>query len=94
MPASRERDLPGEDLTLAICRDAEFGLRDVGKPCLSFSAYVQESSAALQCLFGEDITKALKDAGAVKFQHLEGWPCWVDTSRPGIIRYVRMWKNE
>lgn len=64
---------------MAIMRGVDFGLRDIGRPCLWFETYIDESSGALQVLTGEQITKLLEESGARSIRELEGKPCWVET---------------
>jgi len=77
---------------IGIIRDVEFGLRDIGVPCLSFTVFITEATAALQVFTdGEDIKKILQDARAVKVEDLEGTPCWCEVSGSRIV-FKRVWK--
>lgn len=62
---------------LAIMKNVGYGCRDTGRPCLFFSTYISEGSAALQVLFGKDADKAITDAGVYDIKDLEGRACWV-----------------
>lgn len=77
---------------VGIIRDVEFGLRDIGVPCLSFTVFITEVTAALQVFTnGEDIKQILQDAGATKVEMLEGMPCWCEVSGSRIV-FKRVWR--
>lgn len=48
---------------VAIMRDVNVGLRDVGRPCMWFSTKTTEGKAALQVLSWEQAAEVLKVAG-------------------------------
>jgi hypothetical protein len=79
--------------TLAIMREVGYGNRDLGRPCLWFSTYIDESSAALQVLQGDEAEEVIRESGVYDVRDLEGKPCWVDTSEHGRIRFMRVWKK-
>lgn len=64
-------------LKIGVMRRVEFGLRDIGVPCLSFDMHASESVVALQALTNwDEITTVLRDGNAVRVQDLEGRACW------------------
>ncbi len=62
---------------LAIMRDVGFGLRDVGTPCVWFTAH-DGIFASLQILTGKEIEKLLIDSKVHNIKDLEGSPCWIE----------------
>lgn len=82
----------GQSDTLAIIGEPRFGVGDRGGVVLTFSVYVTESSAALQVFGAEEGAKIIEAYGG-DVETLRGKPCWVDTSDPGLIRWVRPWKG-
>lgn len=83
--------MPDNGEALAIIRRPRCGASDRGTVALMFSTYITDSSAADQFLDMERDPKAaldlLRTVGDVT--QLEGAPCWVDVSRPGLIVYLR-----
>ncbi|HEY1690019.1 MAG TPA: hypothetical protein VGF95_14285 [Solirubrobacteraceae bacterium] len=80
--------------TLAIIDKPVYGVGDRGRVALHFSVYVTESSAALQVF--EDsaaIAEILTAYGVRDVKDLHGKPCWVDTSKPGLIAWAGPWKK-
>ena len=80
-------DRPAE--SLAIIREVHCGVSDRGTACLWFSAYIGESSAALQVMSWSDAKDIIEAYAVTDVADLNGKPCWVDTSSHGIIRYLR-----
>ena len=74
---------------MAIIRDVGIGAGDRGIPCLWFSTYVTESSAALQVIDWTDAFELLKAVDRV--EQLNGKPCWVEVDG-NMIRFLRLWK--
>lgn len=82
---------------LAIIREARREVDDHGgQIALTFSTYINESQAAMQVVHaGTDprflsLWRAMGDS----IDSLNGQPCWVDVSRPGLIVFVRMWGDK
>lgn len=79
-------------LQTAIMRNVKIGMGDRGYVTLRFDAYISEGTAALQVISKwEDMEKILKTVDDVR--QLEGKPCWVDSSRPGISVFEKMWNR-
>lgn len=76
---------------VAIIREVGYGLRDVGRPCLWFTTYLSEHSAAVQVLTGKQADQVIIDAGVRDVHDLEGKPCWVECEA-GSVRFLRVWK--
>lgn len=77
------------DNTMAIIKDAKFGVGDRGKTTLTFSTFITEGSAALQVFYDMDeISSILEKYGVEDVPHLNGKACWVDTSKQGLITWV------
>ena len=81
----------GEKLT-AIIRRPGYGCRDLGRPCLFFDTYVNESVAALQVFEGKEADRIIKDSGVYNVNELEGRACWVQ-KKPGSIVFLEMWRG-
>lgn len=80
--------------TLAVVKGISFGCRDIGRPCLWFSTYINESVAALQVLTGKEMLDAIAESGVYDIKELEGKPCWVETDGKGwggLIKFVGFW---
>jgi len=77
---------------LAIMKEVGFGCRDIGKPCLFFTVYITECSAALQVLGSDEALKVIADSGVYDVKRLEGKPCWV-TVENNTIKFIRVWKE-
>lgn len=79
---------------LGIIRNPGYGMRDFpGHPGLWFTVYTSESTASLQCFFGEDVEKILKDAGVYEVQALDGRACWVENNNGrGAVEFLRIAK--
>ncbi len=75
--------------TLGIIRDPHFGVGDRGTVALWFTVYVGEASAALQVFGVEDAVAIIAAYGVGDVADLNGKPCWLDTSTPGMIRWVK-----
>jgi hypothetical protein len=73
---------------MAIIRRPKFGVGDRGRTWLQFETYVSESSAASQTLEVDEAAKVIEAYGVTDVSKLDGKPCWVDTSRPGIIAWA------
>lgn len=74
---------------MAIIKGAGFGMRDFrGEPGLWFTVHLGESGAALQCFFGDDIAKVIKDHNAHDLHDLNDKPCWVEADA-NKIKYLR-----
>lgn len=81
-------NLHDEGKTLAIIRRVQCGVGDRGRAWLSFSVYVTECSAALTILEWDRAKEVIEAYGVEDVQNLDGKPCWVDTSKPGLITWV------
>lgn len=82
-------DYVGEDLVTGIIRNVGIGKRDTDRPVLWFDVYISESSAALTVIDWATAHDIVGRVGEVR--NLNGMPCWCDVSKPGIIRFVRLW---
>lgn len=58
---------PTKQLQLGIIKNVGFGTRDVGRACLYFDVYLDETSAALQILGVEDAVKMIEAYRAEPF---------------------------
>lgn len=76
---------------LAIIKNPKFGVGDRGEVVLTFEAYINESTAALQVLSADDGVKFLRAYGVSDASYLAGKPVWMDTSRPGLSIFKRVW---
>ena len=76
---------------LAIMKDVGYGLRDIGRPCLFFAAYISEGLCSLQVLLGDAADKVIKDAKGYDVKSLEGKPCWVEVDG-NITTFIRVAK--
>lgn len=73
---------------LAIIKSPDFGLRDIGRMCLSFSTYTEGQLGALQVITNpKQIEQILQDAEVESFKDLEGKPCWIE-EEGNIIRFL------
>lgn len=73
---------------LAVIKAIDFGLRDVGVPCIWFTTYTSRATAALQCITGmERITDFFKEADCYSFKELEGKTCWAEET-DGMIKFI------
>lgn len=79
--------------TLAIIRRPKYGVGDRGTVVLRLETYVTESSVALQIFNPEQAAEIIAAYGVSDVAALEGKPCWVDTSKPGLITWDRPWKG-
>ncbi len=70
---------------LAIMKEVGFGCRDVGKPVLFFSTYINEYSAALQIISGDKALDIIEESGVYDIYKLEGKPCWVEINGNSVI---------
>lgn len=82
-----------KELTLAIVRDVGIGMLDTNRPCMWFTTYTSEASAALQVLNWEEAKQLIQETGVYNIKELDGWPCWCDTSDDGLIKFIRAWKK-
>ena len=80
-----------DDERLAIIREVGIGNRDIGTPCMFFTTYISEGSAALQVLSWKDAYEVIKESGVSDVDQLEGRPCWVKVGR-GTINFLRVAK--
>lgn len=76
---------------LAIVKGVDFGMRDVDAPCLWFSVEMLHGGS-LQCFFGEDITRLLKEAWCYSIRDLEGRPCVVNCEG-NLVKFVKWHKT-
>lgn len=76
---------------LAIMKQVGYGCRDTGRPCLFFSTHIDESSCALQVLFGKDANDVITSSGVYNVKDLEGQPCWVEV-KGNVIRFLEIAK--
>ncbi len=74
--------------TMAIIKDVRCGVGDRGRAWLQFSTYCSEASAALQIIEWEDAKDVIEAYGVSDVSQLEGKPCWVDISAPGLITWI------
>lgn len=75
---------------LAIIQDAEYGLRDVGQPVLSFTIATEHGSA-LQVFTQPKADQILKEANATEVKNLNGRACVIET-KGMMMTYKRMAK--
>ena len=76
-------------LVTGIIRNVGIGRRDTNRAVLWFDVYISEASASLQLIPWDDAHDLLARVYDVK--SLNGYPCWMDVSTPGIARFVRLW---
>lgn len=72
---------------LAIMKNVGYGVRDTGRPCLYFDAYVDSSRATLQVLYGEESDALIKQAQCYNVADLNGKACWVHVAG-NIIQFI------
>ena len=72
---------------LAVIRDIHFGVGDRGRVCMWFSAFVSESSTALQVLSVEQAVDLLQRHGVDNTSRLEGKTVWVEVD-DRMIKYL------
>jgi hypothetical protein len=78
------------DKQLGIIKNVRYGLRDIGRPCLSFTVYTDSMSSSLQCFtIQKDIDKILKDANAEDIRDMEGKSCWVKIEN-NMVHFIEM----
>lgn len=63
---------------MAIIREVGYGCRDIGRPCLWFTTYTSEISAALQVFTGERADQIIRDSGKYDVHQMEGMACLVE----------------
>ena len=86
-PERRKENVMSEK-KMAIIKNVGFGCRDFrGNVGLWFDVYLNESLASLQCFFGNDAIKVIKDYDVYDVKELEGKPCWIE-SEGNISKYV------
>jgi hypothetical protein len=74
---------------MAIMKGVTFGLQlDCGKVGLSFSVYLDESSAASQFISGNEALEVIKKFGVEDVSKLNGKPCWVETDGHSFIKFL------
>ena len=74
---------------MAIMKGVTFGLQlDCGKVGLSFSVYLDESSAARQFISGNEALEVIKKFGVEDVKQLNGKPCWVETDGHSFIKFL------
>lgn len=73
---------------MAIIRRPKYGVEERAGVCLRFETYVTENSAASQFLSQKDAAEVIKAYGIDDVAKLDGKPCWVDLSKPGLIGWV------
>lgn len=76
------------DERLAIMRHVRCGVGDRGRAWLSFDVFTSESSAALTILEWDRAKEVIEAYGVSDVHQLEGKPCWVDTSQPGMTTWI------
>lgn len=82
---------PSPDMEeLAIIQDAEYGLRDVGRPVLSFTVATEHGSA-LQVFSQPKADEILIEANAREVKNLNGKACLIER-KGNIMTYKRMAK--
>jgi len=77
---------------LAVMKGVGFGCRDTSKPCLFFTTYTDEHSAALQIIRGADALQIIQESGVSDVKDLENHLCWVSETSNRII-FIRLWKE-
>lgn len=75
---------------LGIIRDARFGNRDIGRPCLYFTAETLDGSS-LQILI-DTALEVIKESGVYEVSDLNGKGCVLE-SYEGIHRFVKLVHN-
>lgn len=79
---------------LAVIRNICVRQVDHIGPAITFDAYIDEGTAALQVLNWADAAEFVKAYVYDEDIHkANGKPCWVEVGI-GIIRYARAWKHE
>lgn len=74
---------------MAIMKNVTFGLDiDCGRVGLCFTVYLDESSAALQYVYGESALEVIKKYGVSDVSRLNGKPCWVETDDFHYIKFI------
>lgn len=79
-----------EDEQMGIIRDPGYGMRDFhGKPGLWFTVHTDDSSASLQCFFGEQADAILKSGDIYDIPKLNGRACYM-RREGGLMRFLRL----
>ena len=77
---------------LAVIKNFHIGVGDRGVPNIWFDAYVNESAAALQVIYGaEEISNFIQEVGSRDVSSVEGRTCWVEADN-STIRFLRLAK--
>jgi hypothetical protein len=78
---------------MGIIRDPGYGMRDFPsrKPGLWFTVYTDDSSASLQCFFGEEADRIFAEGGVHDVKDLNGRACYVRQDG-GYVRFIRLAK--
>ena len=73
---------------LAVIKEAGYGLRDIGKPVLFFTAYTKKGIGALQIFLQPKADEIIVEAGVREVQQLNGKTCWVvvDSDTIGFLK--------
>lgn len=77
-----------------IIKNAEIRPEDHYGTALFFDIYVSESSAALTVLgHRSDLFAETLERVAYHPEDLNGKPCWVDDSKPGLLIFKKLWER-
>jgi hypothetical protein len=76
---------------MAIVKDVGFGNRDIGRPCLFFSVYINESVGSLQVFEGKKALQMIQNSEVYDIKELEGKPCWIE-EEGNTIKFLKWCK--
>lgn len=74
--------------TMAIMRGVRFGVGDRGRCWLEFETKLSTGAAAMQYLEVEAAVELIEAYGVRDVHDLEGKPCQVNVTEPGMIQFV------
>ena len=77
---------------LAVIKNFQIGVGDRGVPAIWFETFINESSAALQVIYGAtEIHDFIAQAGLESVISVNGKTCWVDVG-PATIKFLSLAK--
>ena len=88
--ASRYKINIYKEKEIGIISNINFGLRDIGMPCLWFTMS-GKSGGSLQCLFYPEYEYFVYEYGVSNIKDLEGKPIWM-LKIGGLLKYVEPYK--
>lgn len=74
---------------MGIIKNPGYGMRDFHKPGLWFDVYTSESSGSLQCFWGEDAERIIRDSKAYDVKSLSGKPCLVEEDG-NLVKFIKV----